>query len=265
MIARDLVLGLDPVALARRLDLEPDAWQVQVLRSSARQIALNCARQTGKSTITAVLGVHQLVQDPTSLILLGAPGLRQAGELYRKTAGFLDVLLREDRPVLPPYTQRSALSLELSSGGRVVCLPGSEKLVRGFSAPSLVVLDEAARIDDALYQSVRPMLATNRRSRLVALSTPAGKRGVYSEIMTGSGDGWLRITVPASACPRISREWLEQERRSIPEHVYASEYECRFVAPEGGIFDVDAFSAAIVPTEETGPHSLIPIFLGRAA
>lgn len=57
-------------------------------------------------------------------------------------------------------------------------MPGTEKTLRTFSAVDLLLLEEAARIDDALYYSTRPMLATSG-GRLIMLSTPWGKRGVF--------------------------------------------------------------------------------------
>jgi hypothetical protein len=50
---------------------------------------------------------------------------------------------RRARPRRAPVVQESALSLELASGSRVVCLPGNEATVRGFSAVALLIVDEA--------------------------------------------------------------------------------------------------------------------------
>ena len=52
--------------------------------------------------------------------------------------------------------------------------------MRGIPAVNLIVIDEAARIDDELMAAVRPMMATCDGC-LFALSTPAGKRGWFYE------------------------------------------------------------------------------------
>jgi hypothetical protein len=62
--------------------------------------------------------------------------------------------------------------------------------VRGFSGTSLLIVDEAARVDDELYYAVRPMLAVSG-GVLMMLSTPFGKRGVFYEEWTG-GECWER-------------------------------------------------------------------------
>ena len=51
--------------------------------------------------------------------------------------------------------------------------------MRGIPAVNLIVIDEAARIDDELMAESRPMMATGGQP--VRLSTPAGKRGWFYE------------------------------------------------------------------------------------
>src|SRR5215212_4760019 len=83
--ASDLALALDRVAFAREVGIEePDRWQEDLLRSDARRVLLNAARQSGKSTITAILATHTALYDPGSLVLLLSPTLRQSGELFKK-------------------------------------------------------------------------------------------------------------------------------------------------------------------------------------
>jgi hypothetical protein len=68
-------------------------------------------------------------------------------------------------------------------------LPGVEDTVRGFSAVSLMLIDEAAPVNDDLYKTVRPMLAVGDGD-LWLMSTPNGQRGFfYNEWMDG-GDRW---------------------------------------------------------------------------
>ena len=55
----------------------------------------------------------------------------------------------------------NAISLLLPNGSRIVGLPGTEATVRGFSAVSLMLIDEAARVADEMYKALRPMLAVS--------------------------------------------------------------------------------------------------------
>src|SRR5215203_2601297 len=168
----DLRLALDRVAFAEKLGIVPDGWQEDFLRSSADRVLLNCSRQSGKSTMSAVLALHRALYYPGSLALCLAPTLRQSQELFAKVAGFYRDL---GRPVAPQGERK--LSLELENGSRIITLPGSEKTIRGFSGVSLLVVDEASRVADELYFAVRPMLAVSGGA-LMMLTTPYGKRGV---------------------------------------------------------------------------------------
>src|SRR3712207_5553840 len=194
-LARDLELALGRAAFARRLGLMPDPWQHDLLRSTSDRMLLNCCRQSGKSTMTAVITLHRALYHPGSLILCLAPALRQSQELFGKVLGFYRDL---GRPVSPQAERK--LSLELENGSRIVTLPGTEKTIRGFSGVSLLILDEASRVADELYFAVRPMLAVSGGA-LMMLSTPYGKRGIFFEEWS-HGEGWERYEVPARECPR---------------------------------------------------------------
>ena len=243
-LREDLRLALDRCAFARALGLEPDPWQERLLRSGYDRVLLNCCRQSGKSTMTGLIALHRALYHPGSLILCLAPALRQSQELFGKVLGFYRDL---GRPV-PPQGERK-LSLELENGSRIVTLPGSEKTIRGFSGTSLLVLDEAARVEDELYFAVRPMLAVSGGA-LMMLTTPYGKRGVFYEAWT-SGRGWERYEVPASQCPRISGEFLEEERSSLPPFIFRQEYECSFEETEDQVFTTDMIDRAV--TDEVQP------------
>ena len=120
-IAAELRCALDPVVFAReRLGFEPDPWQAEVLRLSDKNTLLNCSRQAGKSTTTAIIALHTAVYRPGSLTLLGSPSLRQSRELFTKVTDFLKRLESQ-----PPLDEDNRLSAQLRNGSRVVSLPGT--------------------------------------------------------------------------------------------------------------------------------------------
>ena len=68
-LAEDLKLALDRVSFAKSLGLEPDPWQEDLLCSTSDRVLLNCCRQSGKSTMTAIVALHRALYHPGSLIL----------------------------------------------------------------------------------------------------------------------------------------------------------------------------------------------------
>jgi hypothetical protein len=234
----DLRLALDRVVFAEKLGIVPDEWQENFLRSSADRVLLNCSRQSGKSTMSAVIALHRALYHPGSLVLCLAPALRQSQELFAKIAGFYRDL---GRPVAPQGERK--LSLELENDSRIITLPGSEKTIRGYSGAALLLVDEASRVDDGLYYALRPMLAVSGGS-LMMLSTPYGKRGVFYEEWSG-GVGWERYEVPASECPRIPATFLEEEQAALPSWVFRQEYGCSFEETEDQVFTTEMIERAV--------------------
>lgn len=241
MLQRDTQVYRDPVDLWRAvMGVDPDAWQRDILESQHPRILMNVARQLGKSSTAACLATHTALYEPGSLTLILSPSLRQSSELAKKVWMFYR---RLGKPIAP--ISETTLSLELTNESRVVCLPSQEQTVRGFSGVKLLIIDEAARVLDELYYSVRPMLAMSQ-GRLVALSTPFGKRGWWYGAWV-QGEEWLRVEVPASKCPRISAAFLAEERRNLGESWYLQEYCCQFSDTAGMVFSLDSILAALTP------------------
>jgi hypothetical protein len=235
-----LAYGLDPVAFSRaRLGFDPDPWQCELLRSSASRIAINAARQSGKSTTVAVLALHVALYMPGSLILLVSPSQRQSRLLFDKVIGFL----RQLEPV-EQLEEDNRLSATLANNSRIVSLPGDSKTVRGFSGPALVVEDEASRVDDAIQAAIRPMLAVSG-GRLILMSTPAGRRGHFYTAMTGDDEEWERITITAEQCPRITQDFLAKEFKSLGPLQFEQEFRCAFVDDATAAFATDMLDRAL--------------------
>jgi hypothetical protein len=236
-----------PADLAAALDIALDRWQSDLLASTWRQALLNCSRQSGKSTVAALMGIAEVLYAPGSLVLVIAPTDRQSALLFRTAIGMYRALGGDVSADIE--TRRS---LELVNGSQLHALPGKEGTIRGFSGVDLLIVDEASRVPDELYQAVRPMLAVSG-GRLIALSTPWGRRGWWYEAWIDAQAPWYRTEVPATACPRIDPAWLEAERRSLPMRVFEAEYCCRFHDADDQFYASDlvdaAFNPDIVPLE----------------
>jgi len=250
--------------------MEPDPWQRLVIESHSQQIMMVCSRQVGKTAVASAVVLLTAILEPPALVLVMSPSERQSAEFVRSVKGLYDALSRpknsdgniasyldkrsaeavkeRDWYALPLKERETVLQLHLVNGSRVIGLPASEPTVRGYSGVSLLVIDEASRVPDDLYRAIRPMLAVSR-GRLLALSTPFGKRGwFWEEWQEGQ---WERVTVPAMMCPRMAPEFLTDERRSLGERWYRQEYECSFEDPIDAVFDMEAVRRSL--TEDVQP------------
>lgn len=237
VLATDLARRLDPVALAAQIGMVPDEWQAGVLRSPGLRLLLNCCRQSGKTTVAALLALWTALYEAASLVLVLSASERQARELFRTALVAYRVL---GRPV--PSEAENRLSLELENASRIVVVPATAGTIRGYAAVRLLVVDEAAQVPDELYATVRPMLAVSG-GRVVAMSTPFGRRGWWWEAWR-SAEPWERYEVPASTCPRISPAFLEEEHRTLGEWWYRQEYLCEFLDAQTAAFREEDVEAA---------------------
>ena len=228
----DIGRGLD------RLGFAPDAWQAQLLRSRSQWILLNCCRQSGKSTTTAIVALHQAIYDP-GLVLCVSPSLRQSRELFAKVIGFLKSI----EPVIP-LEEDNKSSCELSNGSRIVSLPGDPDTVRGYSAPKLVITDEAAYVSDAMQAAIAPMLAVSC-GRQIDMSSPNGRRGYFYENWV-NGEGIERIKIIGRECPRIGAEFLDKMRQKLGPIMFAQEFEGEFIDAESSAFSSEMIELALV-------------------
>jgi hypothetical protein len=217
----------------------PDDWQARLLRSGASECILNCGRQVGKSTVVAALALHTCLYKPGALVLVIAPSQRQSRELFIKLTGFLQCLEPPE-----PREEETKLSQMLSNGSRVVTLPGDGRTIRGYSSPALILMDEAAFIDDAVFDAAIPMLAAAPEGRIVLMSTPYISAGFFHALWH-SAEGWWRMEFRTTDCPRVSKEWLEARRREDPLR-FAREYECQFGSPDDSLFTVEMLDRCVV-------------------
>jgi Terminase large subunit, T4likevirus-type, N-terminal len=236
----NLAAALSPVFFARCLGIEPDPWQQEVLRSDSKRIILNCARQTGKSSVAAILALHRALFVDKSMVIIISHTLQQASETFRNCRDYYRQIAHPVHSIT-----ESAHRLELENGSRIVTLTGQRPdSIRGFSNVSLLIIDEAAQIPDESYQTARPMVAISRGS-IILLSTPYGKLGFFFEAWQNE-DEWLKVEVNADQCPRITPEFLAEERKKYPEWFFRQEYYCDFRDRITSLLSREVIDAAFV-------------------
>lgn len=254
-----------PELILQRAGVTPDRWQTEVLRTRKAQILLLCSRQVGKTLVAATLALRTALLEAPALVLVLTPSERQSSEFMRRIKELHEALRQplnmagrvqslyekqvaeagkdDDYFRLPAKTRESSLQLHLDNGSRIIGLPASEGKIRVYSSVALLLIDEASRVDDALYRAMRPMLAVSR-GRLLALSTPFGKRGWFHDAWHGPGD-WERVKVTAHECPRIPADFLAEERQALGERWFRQEYLCSFEDSIDAVFAYADIQAAL--------------------
>ena len=239
----------DARALGLATGLVLDDWQERFIASDSRRLLLNASRQSGKTTATALRGLRTLLQYPGDRVAVFAVGERQAKIVL---ASAKERLRSAESWVFPAVVADSSTHIQFEDGSELLSLPATEATVRGIPGVRLLIVDEAAKVPMALYAAIRPMIAAVEKSSIIALSTPFGRRGWWSDAWHGEEPDapggpaglWERWKVPATECPRITKEWLDEERMELGDWWFLQEYFCEFLDAETQAFSTNEVDLA---------------------
>ena len=224
------------------LGFQPDKVQKRLLCEPSQRVILNCSRQWGKSTVAAIKALHHALTVPGSVTCICCPSARQSAELLRKIESFARIL---------GITRRgdgvNEISFLFPNRSRIIGLPGRDSTIRGVSAVSLLIVDEASNVPDSLYNAVRPMLASVEQNFVWLLSTPGDRTGFFYETWSSSDSSWTRVAIPATECSRLSPKYIAEERARMTANDFAREYLCEFADPNDALFPYSIVHSAIAP------------------
>tara|TARA_R110000824_G_scaffold21112_9_gene78971 strand:+ start:2873 stop:4462 length:1590 start_codon:yes stop_codon:yes gene_type:complete len=186
------------------------------------------ARQLGISTIAAAYIVWMMVFHRDKNILVMATKFKTASNLVKKVKAILKNI--PDWLMITEISIDNRASFELSNGSQIQAASTSGDAGRS-EALSLLVIDEAAHIDNLedLWAGLYPTISTG--GRVIALSTPNGVGNwfhkIYSEAEEGGND-FHPIQLLWDVHPDRDRAWFEKETRNMSPREIAQELECNF-------------------------------------
>tara|TARA_R110002020_G_scaffold37239_8_gene112522 strand:+ start:6530 stop:8113 length:1584 start_codon:yes stop_codon:yes gene_type:complete len=197
------------------------------------------ARQLGISTITAGYVVWLMLFHRDKNVLVMATKFGTAANLVKKVKSVMKNL--------PDFIRISEISIdnrtsfELSNGSFIKASSTSGDAGRSESL-SLLVLDEAAHIEnlEELWTGLYPTLSTG--GRCIALSTPNGVGNWFHRAYVDAAadvNNFYPTCLPWDVHPDRDQEWFEKETANMSKRQIAQELECNFntsgetvIAPE---------------------------------
>ncbi len=203
------------------MKLKLDPWQEKILKEKG-DICLCSGRQVGKSQIIGIKAAEHALNNPRHKVIIGAALARQASHIFWMVVNYI----HENYP--KKIKGRPTLAfLELKNGSHIRCLPiGDDGLgIRGFTA-NVLIIDEAAFVNPKAWSGIRPVLATTK-GQLILLSTPFGTEGYFAECY--KNPRFYRDHVSSEDCPRITKEFLAEEKATMTKLQYQQEYLGLFV------------------------------------
>ncbi|MGD0072522.1 MAG: terminase family protein [Candidatus Bathyarchaeia archaeon] len=234
--AQPLQLPSDPVEFAQSLfGFTAKSYQVELLRDKSKRIVVRWSRQAGKTTCIALRAIWFACTYPNTLTLIVAPTLRQSMIMSDRIQDFLASVPKDKRDLIVEKAQRT--TIRFTNGSRIVALPNSPQLLRGYTAHQ-VLPDEANFFKDdqlVFYSVIYPMLSTTDGT-LIASSTPWNKDSVFYKMTQAPEFSKHTITcedvVKSGLC---KQSFIDEMRSQLPAERFQREFMAEFVE------DVDAW------------------------
>jgi hypothetical protein len=188
------------------------------------------ARQLGISTIVSGYISWMLLFYKEKNVLVMATKLNTAIEIVDKVRDMINSV--PDWLKIATVKIDNKTKLELSNGSRIQGTPTSKDAGRG-QALSLLVIDEAAHVDDmdTLWTGLYPTISTG--GRCIALSTPNGVGNWFHKTYveaTEHKNNFNGVSLPWFVHPDRDDSWFKNETKNMSKREIAQEYECNFNA-----------------------------------
>ena len=167
-------------------------YQRKWLADASQRVIILKSRQIGATWVGIALRALLEALEWRHDVYVMSYRLDSAKEILTDISVWCDIFTAADAPINAEVT---ATRITLPNGSRIIALPASPEAVRGKRGS--VYVDEAAVLphDEALWQAVSPVIASNSRYRITLVSTPLGARGLFHRVWTEGGDRWSRHRV----------------------------------------------------------------------
>ena len=208
---------------------------LQLYKDNQYAITLK-SRQLGISTLVAGYSLWLMTFQKDQNILTLATTQATARNLVTKVQFMYDQLPKWLRM---KSVEKNKLSLRLKNGSRIKAASSNSDAARS-EAVSLLVLDEAAFIDniDETFTSAQQTLATG--GQCIALSTPNGVGNWFHQTWTRAQtkeNSFLPIKLPWTVHPERNEAWREQQDADLGPRMAAQECDCDFLSSGDTVFE----------------------------
>ena len=242
----------NPVKFAeQKLEIKLDDWQKEYIAHEGNTV-VRAGRQSGKSFAESLrVALFALLNAKTSTLIIASVD-RQSIELLEKVKSQIMGLAKNEIKGRPTFHK-----IELKNGSKIMAEPAGQTGygLRGFTVHKLVA-DEAHYIPDAVFVAIRPMLATTGGT-LDLLSTPRGNEGFFYDCF--QAEDFHKIHIMSKDCPRISDEFLDQERKRMTKLEYCQEYEAEFLDSLQQFFSRELIESCFSETRLITPRNFLGV------
>jgi len=257
-------MKINDTKLQEAIGWKPFPAQKEILDAydRVRDIRLAAGTRFGKSMLCAYLALRELLKDDRHIWIL-APTY----DLAEKVLNWVIRFINEGFPELANnVSTRIPQHISTNWGSWIKCKSAENPVSLLGEELDLVIIDEASRIPEEIWQSYVSPRLTSRQGKSIMISTPKGQNWFYRE--------WLRVKEmpdgfsvrhPTSDNPYIPKEEFERQRKILPQKIFQQEYEAVFLPESANIFGNIRDCVVLEGRQEYNPLHLytMGIDLGR--
>lgn len=217
----------DPALFVSSLmGIEPDDNQRAVMRAvadGARGIAIKSGHGVGKTTLLSWLAVWWISCYLGAKVRITAPTAAQLDDtlmpemkswIRRMPAQIQEELyhIKADKIEFKPYPDRNFISAVTSRADQPDAMQGVH------ADNVLLIADEASGVPDGVFEaSVGSMRAPH--ACMIVAGNPVRNKGFFYDCFTkpGLAERWQRFTISCVGHPRITEEWIEEQKARYGE------------------------------------------------
>jgi hypothetical protein len=223
----------------KSVDYTPHASQQAVHDSKARFRIICAGRRWGKSLLASREAMARLII-PNQRCWLVAPTYDLTEKVFREVFwGF--------HKYLPHWIKKSSeneMRIELVNGSILECKSADNPVSLIGEGISFLIIDEAARVQESVWQeALRPTL-TDTLGDVLLISTPQGMNWFQQMFIRGQDpfekdyESWQ---FPSNTNPYLEQSEIDETKRTLPELTFRQEFLAEFVSDSGAVFrNVDA-------------------------
>jgi len=235
---------MSPADFARQiLCIDPFPYQKSLLLDESKRLVACMGRQSGKTSVIAMRAIQFAYTKDKVTVLITSPSMRQSMIMFDRISTFIHSAKMLEREI----TRETRTIIQLKNRSRIIALPCSENLLRGYTA-EMVICDEASFMpEETITNVIFPMLSTTNGSAIF-LSTPWGKDHFFYRAFMNPK--YSAHKVKSSQCPLITAEFLEEQRHNMTAEAYKMEFEAEFVEAQNCFFSQDLIRECVDPSLE---------------
>jgi hypothetical protein len=189
-----------------------------------------CGRQFGKSLLAQNLLLYWLLKTGKQKGAWITPVYNQAKKIFTELTNASNEIITKQN--------KADLTIEFINGSTIQFLSTDNyNTIRGFSF-NYVVLDEAAFIkEEAVNEAVFPTLSALGKKCLI-ISTPKSKNWFYNYYLKGidQNTDYISFRAISTDNPYIDKDFIYEQRKSLPENIFRQEYEAEFTEAGNDVF-----------------------------